>query len=235
MNSFSDTSITLDPINHHPKITIIRENNHNHVKMNSYPKLPITTRSAYRKDIQLHYNNTNHSNIPSYKSSISQSPLSNISCESLPNMNHYNAFSEQDLSGRMIKLNEKESNRRHSELNYLHSPYDHYSYQHINQKKLNGDIDDHVDNVQLTTWRHNSYDRNLDKNSDEDPIQPIIIQRHYGSNNYISSKPLDKNNLLCSEHHNYQSNHYYTKNVSFIMFEMSIKTQLSVKSCKVID
>ncbi|XP_018644666.1 unnamed protein product [Schistosoma mansoni] len=330
----NDPSITPDHINNYQpsKITIIRENNNNNIKMNSYPKLPITNRSALKKDAQLC--NPNHNNNPSYKSSISQSPLSNISCESLPNVNnsimkfnslsttlninnnnnnknqlnidpdhglhnnhnhnnhitwkvpdtkeeynsneklevdhstsenmmqstnssnlnkigllkqynhykstpnimnttskrsktpkltkfkedyithiarplkpeflnnnnninHYNAFiSEQDLSDRSAKINVKQYNRSHNELDKLHqikneNPLN--SYQQIIKKKPNGD-NDNIDNIQLSTCRHSSYERNLNKKPDEDPInvhsiQPIIIQRHYASKNLHSESP----------------------------------------------
>uniref|UniRef100_C1LFM4 Asparagine-rich protein (Ag319) (ARP) n=1 Tax=Schistosoma japonicum TaxID=6182 RepID=C1LFM4_SCHJA len=139
-------------------------------------------------------------------------------------LKHFNTSSEQDLLfNRKMKSNKNETNRRFSsELDTLKqynnegllNSYDHYLNKQMNIKKLN----ETVNNVQLSTCRHRSYEQNLNKNGDVNLlnghiVQPIVVQRQYASNNFVSSKPL---NTQLSENYTNHSDYNPIKNVSFI-------------------
>ncbi|KAH8875168.1 Asparagine-rich protein (ARP) [Schistosoma japonicum] len=140
------------------------------------------------------------------------------------NLKHFNSSSEQDLLfNSKMKSNTNETNRRFSsELDTLKqyqnkgllNSYDHYLNKQMNIKKLN----ETVNNVQLSTCRHRSYEQNLNKNGDVNLsnghlVQPIVVQRQYASNNFVSSKPL---NTQLSENYTNHSDYNPIKNVSFI-------------------
>ncbi|CAH8535298.1 unnamed protein product [Heterobilharzia americana] len=84
-----------------PKITIIREDNYKKVKTSSYPRLPTSHQLINGKDVHIRHSNMINSNF-----TVSQSPQSNLSTESLSHVNNTTQINNNSSKSLFCKINQ---------------------------------------------------------------------------------------------------------------------------------